>query len=107
MRDGSHGAALLAVVHYYCPEQMKLDGECGLRLSRGPGGLEGVQIASVDDEAGRGSPEYLAPAGVARGCVDLATDAWAWPALYLVGGVWDIYGSVFPVSDWTDVSGDG
>lgn len=28
MRDGSDGAALLAVVHYYCPEQMKLDGEC-------------------------------------------------------------------------------
>lgn len=27
MRDGSDGAALLAVVHYYCPEQMKLDGE--------------------------------------------------------------------------------
>ncbi|KAJ8797525.1 hypothetical protein J1605_017257 [Eschrichtius robustus] len=27
MRDGSHGAALLAVVHYYCPEQMKLDGK--------------------------------------------------------------------------------
>lgn len=26
MRDGSDGAALLAVVHYYCPEQMKLDG---------------------------------------------------------------------------------
>lgn len=73
MRDGSHGAALLAVVHYYCPEQMKLDGECGLRLSRGPRGLEGVQIAGVDDEAGRGSPEYLAPAGAAHGCVDLAT----------------------------------
>ncbi|XP_061055603.1 calmodulin-regulated spectrin-associated protein 1 isoform X1 [Eubalaena glacialis] len=28
MRDGSHGAALLAVVHYYCPEQMKLDDIC-------------------------------------------------------------------------------
>lgn len=28
MRDGSDGAALLAVVHYYCPEHMKLDGEC-------------------------------------------------------------------------------
>lgn len=27
MRDGSDGAALLAVIHYYCPEQMKLDGE--------------------------------------------------------------------------------
>lgn len=27
MRDGSDGAALLAVVHYYCPEQVKLDGE--------------------------------------------------------------------------------
>lgn len=27
MRDGSDGAALLALVHYYCPEQMKLDGE--------------------------------------------------------------------------------
>ncbi|KAL0606602.1 hypothetical protein AAY473_023203 [Plecturocebus cupreus] len=26
MRDGSDGAALLAVIHYYCPEQMKLDG---------------------------------------------------------------------------------
>lgn len=31
MRDGSDGAALLAVIHYYCPEQMKLEGEC-----RGP-----------------------------------------------------------------------
>ena len=29
MRDGSDGAALLAVVHYYCPGHMKLDGECG------------------------------------------------------------------------------
>ncbi|ERE70557.1 calmodulin-regulated spectrin-associated protein 1 [Cricetulus griseus] len=28
MRDGSDGAALLAVVHYYCPEQMKLDDIC-------------------------------------------------------------------------------
>ncbi|XP_057576983.1 calmodulin-regulated spectrin-associated protein 1 isoform X4 [Hippopotamus amphibius kiboko] len=28
MRDGSHGAALLAVVHYYCPEHMKLDDIC-------------------------------------------------------------------------------
>lgn len=33
MRDGSDGAALLAVVHYYCPEQMKLDGECGGTLA--------------------------------------------------------------------------
>lgn len=29
MRDSRDGAALLAVVHYYCPEQMKLDGEWG------------------------------------------------------------------------------
>ncbi|XP_019497505.1 PREDICTED: calmodulin-regulated spectrin-associated protein 1 [Hipposideros armiger] len=28
MRDGSDGAALLAVVHYYCPEQMRLDDIC-------------------------------------------------------------------------------
>uniref|UniRef100_A0A673UMA4 Calmodulin regulated spectrin associated protein 1 n=1 Tax=Suricata suricatta TaxID=37032 RepID=A0A673UMA4_SURSU len=28
MRDGSDGAALLAVVHYYCPEQVKLDDIC-------------------------------------------------------------------------------
>ncbi|EPQ17409.1 Calmodulin-regulated spectrin-associated protein 1 [Myotis brandtii] len=28
MRDGSDGAALLAVVHYYCPEHMKLDDVC-------------------------------------------------------------------------------
>lgn len=28
MRDGSDGAALLAVIHYYCPEQMKLDDIC-------------------------------------------------------------------------------
>ncbi|XP_040081443.1 calmodulin-regulated spectrin-associated protein 1 isoform X2 [Oryx dammah] len=28
MRDGSHGAALLAVVHYYCPGQLKLDDIC-------------------------------------------------------------------------------
>ncbi|KAK2509538.1 hypothetical protein MC885_001085 [Smutsia gigantea] len=28
MRDGRDGAALLAVVHYYCPEQMKLDDIC-------------------------------------------------------------------------------
>ncbi|XP_066222764.1 calmodulin-regulated spectrin-associated protein 1 isoform X1 [Saccopteryx leptura] len=28
MRDGSDGAALLAVVHYYCPEHMKLDDIC-------------------------------------------------------------------------------
>ncbi|XP_014637463.1 PREDICTED: calmodulin-regulated spectrin-associated protein 1, partial [Ceratotherium simum simum] len=28
MRDSSDGAALLAVVHYYCPEQMKLDDIC-------------------------------------------------------------------------------
>ncbi|XP_032334643.1 LOW QUALITY PROTEIN: calmodulin-regulated spectrin-associated protein 1 [Camelus ferus] len=28
LRDGSDGAALLAVVHYYCPEQMKLDDIC-------------------------------------------------------------------------------
>lgn len=27
MRDSSDGAALLAVVHYYCPEQMRLEGE--------------------------------------------------------------------------------
>lgn len=33
MRDGSDGAALLAVVHYYCPEHMKLDGECRAPLS--------------------------------------------------------------------------
>ncbi|KAG8518676.1 hypothetical protein J0S82_018155 [Galemys pyrenaicus] len=33
MRDSSDGAALLAVVHYYCPEQVKLDGEC--RRGRG------------------------------------------------------------------------
>lgn len=32
MRDSSDGAALLAVVHYYCPEQMRLEGEW-----RGPG----------------------------------------------------------------------
>ena len=36
MRDGSHGAALLAVVHYYCPGQLKLDGECGPRLRGHP-----------------------------------------------------------------------
>ncbi|KAM5299557.1 calmodulin-regulated spectrin-associated protein 1 isoform 2-T2 [Ctenodactylus gundi] len=28
MGDGSDGAALLAVVHYYCPEQMRLDDIC-------------------------------------------------------------------------------
>ncbi|KAM4877397.1 calmodulin-regulated spectrin-associated protein 1 isoform 2-T2 [Thomomys bottae] len=28
MRDGSDGAALLAVVHYYCPDQVKLDDIC-------------------------------------------------------------------------------
>ncbi|KAM9641815.1 calmodulin-regulated spectrin-associated protein 1 [Trichechus inunguis] len=28
MKDGSDGAALLAVIHYYCPEQMKLDDIC-------------------------------------------------------------------------------
>ncbi|XP_011368294.1 calmodulin-regulated spectrin-associated protein 1 [Pteropus vampyrus] len=28
MRDGSDGAALLAVVHYYCPEHMRLDDIC-------------------------------------------------------------------------------
>nr|XP_036863547.1 calmodulin-regulated spectrin-associated protein 1 isoform X1 [Manis javanica]XP_036863551.1 calmodulin-regulated spectrin-associated protein 1 isoform X1 [Manis javanica] len=28
MRDSRDGAALLAVVHYYCPEQMKLDDIC-------------------------------------------------------------------------------
>ncbi|KFO21497.1 Calmodulin-regulated spectrin-associated protein 1 [Fukomys damarensis] len=28
MRGGSDGAALLAVVHYYCPEQMRLDDIC-------------------------------------------------------------------------------
>uniref|UniRef100_G1QB47 Calmodulin regulated spectrin associated protein 1 n=1 Tax=Myotis lucifugus TaxID=59463 RepID=G1QB47_MYOLU len=28
MRDGSDGAALLAVVHYYCPKHMKLDDVC-------------------------------------------------------------------------------
>lgn len=28
MRDSSDGAALLAVVHFYCPEQMKLDDIC-------------------------------------------------------------------------------
>ncbi|XP_027622090.1 calmodulin-regulated spectrin-associated protein 1 [Tupaia chinensis] len=28
MRDGSDGAALLAVIHYYCPEQVKLDDIC-------------------------------------------------------------------------------
>lgn len=33
MRDGSDGAALLAVVHYYCPEHMKLDGECSTPLA--------------------------------------------------------------------------
>lgn len=36
MRDGSDGAALLAVVHYYCPEQMKLDGECCTPPGGGP-----------------------------------------------------------------------
>ena len=57
MRDGSHGAALLAVVHYYCPGQLKLDGECGLRLWRGSGGPEDVWIASVSkagSASGRG-----------------------------------------------------
>lgn len=39
----------------------------------GPGGLEGVQIAGVDDEAGGGNPESLTPAGAAHGRVDLAT----------------------------------
>ncbi|XP_055988762.1 calmodulin-regulated spectrin-associated protein 1 isoform X1 [Sorex fumeus] len=28
LRDGCDGAALLAVIHYYCPEQMKLDDIC-------------------------------------------------------------------------------
>lgn len=36
MRDGSDGAALLAVVHYYCPEQMKLDGEWRMRSLNRP-----------------------------------------------------------------------
>lgn len=40
MRDGSDGAALLAVVHYYCPEHMRLDGECRAR-PRGAGRADG------------------------------------------------------------------
>ncbi|XP_007945130.1 calmodulin-regulated spectrin-associated protein 1 [Orycteropus afer afer] len=28
MKGGSNGAAILAVIHYYCPEQMKLDDIC-------------------------------------------------------------------------------
>lgn len=44
MRDGSHGAALLAVVHYYCPEQMKLDGEWSTCLWNGPEAQEAVRM---------------------------------------------------------------
>lgn len=44
MRDGSHGAALLAVVHYYCPEQMKLDGEWSACLWNGPEAQEAVRM---------------------------------------------------------------
>ncbi|EPY89968.1 calmodulin-regulated spectrin-associated protein 1 [Camelus ferus] len=42
LRDGSDGAALLAVVHYYCPEQMKLDG-----VVVGPQGAAGRSLTSA------------------------------------------------------------
>lgn len=58
MRDGSDGAALLAVVHYYCPEHMKLDGECRMphhtaSLVPRQGWVEtvGDEVLSVDGTA--------------------------------------------------------
>lgn len=56
MRDGSDGAALLAVVHYYCPEHMRLDGECGA-CPRGARWSEGRE----------GTGSFTAPGARARG----------------------------------------
>lgn len=64
MRDGSDGAALLAVVHYYCTEQMKLDGECrvppGAALSPSAPHAPGSRRVYSRGVAGR----VLIPAGI-------------------------------------------
>ncbi|XP_061055605.1 calmodulin-regulated spectrin-associated protein 1 isoform X3 [Eubalaena glacialis] len=59
MRDGSHGAALLAVVHYYCPEQMKLDAKSVShpRSTRPP-----VPISNATKRSFLGSPAAASPA---------------------------------------------
>lgn len=57
MRDGSDGAALLAVIHYYCPEQMKLDGECSearVRIPAAPVPLQLPVDVLSEAEAGEG-----------------------------------------------------
>lgn len=68
MRDGSDGAALLAVVHYYCPEQMKLDGECG--APPGVGARPGQRHAQPDAHAQKpGKRLAETPAGTLAGRV--------------------------------------
>ncbi|KYO23429.1 calmodulin-regulated spectrin-associated protein 1 isoform B [Alligator mississippiensis] len=44
MKDGSDGAALLAVIHYYCPEQMKLDDICLKEVTSIADSLYNIQL---------------------------------------------------------------
>ncbi|XP_074066775.1 calmodulin-regulated spectrin-associated protein 1 isoform X2 [Macrotis lagotis] len=44
MKDSSDGAALLAVIHYYCPEQMKLDDICLKEVTSIADSLYNIQL---------------------------------------------------------------
>ncbi|XP_010214767.1 PREDICTED: calmodulin-regulated spectrin-associated protein 1 [Tinamus guttatus] len=44
MKDGSDGAALLAVIHYYCPEHMKLDDICLKEVTSIADSLYNIQL---------------------------------------------------------------
>ncbi|KAJ7418494.1 Calmodulin-regulated spectrin-associated protein 1 [Willisornis vidua] len=44
MKDGSDGAALLAVIHYYCPEQMKLEDICLKEVTSIADSLYNIQL---------------------------------------------------------------
>lgn len=66
MRDGSDGAALLAVVHYYCPEHMRLDGECGAALAAHAGQTAGRDLGPSEPPGrlhvgGDGEGDALSP----------------------------------------------